>query len=182
MGTHGVIVRSVEAWFYICALVLAAAGALKLRDPVPTAGALQAVGWPSAPWLVRVLGAVEVAAGATGLVVGGIAGAVAVGLLYTGSAVFTVVALRRATPLQSCGCFGQADTPPGARHVVVCLAAVAGAVWFGATGGASLVDRLGALPPLGAVLYAAGLTAGVYAVYLILTRFGGPTPPRRVDR
>ena len=166
----------VEAWFYICALVLAAAGALKLRDPVPTAGALRAVGWPSAPPLVRGLGAVEVAAGATGLVVGGIAGAVAVGALYAGFAVFIVVALRRTTPLQSCGCFGQADTPPGVRHLVVCLAAVAGAVWLGATGGESLVDRLGSLPALGAVIYTAGLAAGVYAVYLILTRLGGPTP------
>ncbi len=163
------IVPAVEAWFYICALVLAAAGMLELRDPEPTAGALRAMGWPSAPALVAALGAGQVAAGTTGLFVGGPAAAVTIGGFYLGFAVFVAAALLRGTPLQSCGCFGRDDTPPDLIHLVVNLGAAAGATWFGVASGQSLVSRLGSVPAVGAVLYAAGLAAGAWGVYLALT-------------
>lgn len=127
---------SLAAFPNAAALLLVAAGAAKVVEPARTVGALRALGWPAAPLLVRVGAAVELLLGAAMLSVGGawVAGLVAVS--YLGFAVFVAAALREGAPIGSCGCFGQADTPPSGLHLAVVLVlaggAAAGAVWANA--------------------------------------------------
>jgi hypothetical protein len=107
----------------VVAALLALAGGLKLLRPAPTAGALRAMRLPSSPALVRSLGTGEVAVG----VAAGITFArpllVLLAAAYLAFAAFVVAALSARTPLQSCGCFGQTDTPPSSVHVGLNLAA-----------------------------------------------------------
>ena len=109
----------------VVAALLALAGGLKLLRPAPTAGALRAMRLPASPALVRLLGVGEVAVG----VAAGITFArpllVLLAAFYLAFAAFVLAALSASTPLQSCGCFGQTDTPPSAVHVGLNLAAAA---------------------------------------------------------
>jgi hypothetical protein len=146
-------------------LLLLAAGAAKVVDPSRTAGALAAVGWPSAAGLVRAGAGAEALVGAAVLVVPGPVPATLAALGYTGFAVFVVAALRSGNPVGTCGCFGRADTPPHPVHVavVVTLAAACGAA---AAGGSDPLADAGAGHWLGATVLAA-------AAYTTLTR---PSP------
>ena len=111
------------------ALLLLAAGAAKLVDPTRTVGALVARGRTVTPAQVRLGAAAETVLAAATLVVGGRALSGLVAVSYLAFAVFVLGALRLGTPVGSCGCFGSADTPPRAIHVVVdvVLALFAGA-------------------------------------------------------
>jgi hypothetical protein len=122
------------------AVLLVAAGALKVVDPARTAGALAALGWPSSTWLVRVGAAVELGLGAAALAVGGPALGMLVAASYLGFALFVMSALRARTPIATCGCLGQVDTPPRPAHVVVDALLAAGAVIAAATDAPALVD------------------------------------------
>jgi hypothetical protein len=114
------------------ALLLLAAGALKAADPTRTVGALAARGWTVRPVLVRTGALAEAALGAAVVAVGGHALPALVAASYAGFAWFVVGALMSGTPIGTCGCFGEADTPPRPAHVVLdtgfAVAAVAGAV------------------------------------------------------
>lgn len=152
------------------AVVLAAGGLLKASRPAPTVGALRGVGLPGKPWLVRLLGALEVGVGAAALALDAPAAAAMVAVSYVAFAGFVAVALRRAAMVGSCGCFGQADTPPTVTHLVinVAAAAVAVAVWARAPG-ASFATVVAQQPLFGipfALLCA--ICAGL--VYLAFTR------------
>lgn len=112
------------------ALLLVVAGLNKIWRPGPTARAVRTLaqalgpragglarGFPSGA--VRALGAVEVLAG-TAVVASPWRGALwASSALYAAFALFVVAALATGAPLRSCGCFGQADAPPHARHVAM---------------------------------------------------------------
>lgn len=152
------------------ALLLLAAGALKLVDPGRTVGALRALGWPSSPTLVRAGALAELVLGAAALVVGGAVTAGLVAASYVAFALFTLVAMRARTPIGSCGCFAEADTPPRWRHVLVDLALAAGALASIAIGDSAVADDPVALVPAAAV-------AG--AAYNLLTARPDPatTPP-----
>jgi hypothetical protein len=140
-------------WLGGAALLLLVAGAGKVVDPSRTAGALRAVGWPSSPWLVRVGAAFEVALGAGTVVVGGPVLAALVATSYLGFAWFVMTALQAGTPLATCGCIGQADTPPSPRHVGVDAALAVGAL------GAAVADA----PALGEAAWPAYLVAALVA-------------------
>lgn len=137
--------------------MLVAAGAAKVVDPSRTAGALAALGWPSSPVLVRVGAAAELLLGTATLVVGGRVLAMLVAASYLGFALFVMAALRSGTPLGTCGCFGQADTPPRPHHVVFDAALAAGAVLAAWADAGPLADA--SWP---AWLLAAGLAALAY--------------------
>jgi hypothetical protein len=147
----------------VSALLLVAAGAAKVANPSRTAGALAALGWPSAPGLVRTGAFVELLLGTTALVVGGRGLALLVAASYLSFALFVMAALRAKTPIGTCGCFGQADTPPKPVHVTVDAALAAGAVAAAATDAPALVE-------------AAWWTWPV-AVVLALTAYGFLTKP-----
>jgi hypothetical protein len=116
------------------AALLAAAAPAKLANPVPTIGALRSVGvvW-AGPRTVRVLTAVELAAGVAAIVVGGRIADTAVAVLYASFSGFLALALR--TPGGSCGCAGRDDTPPTVGHLLMTALFAAGAAAAATTGG-----------------------------------------------
>lgn len=105
--------------------LLALAGAFKICRPAPTAGALRAMHLPSRSSLVRALGTGEMALGLAALVTAARPWLALAAAAYLGFAAFVSAALLSGTPLQSCGCFGQRDTPPSAVHLAVNLVAAA---------------------------------------------------------
>lgn len=156
----------VEASTAVVLLVLAAAGVSKVIDPTPTAGALSASGLPSGIWLVRLLGLAELTLAVAGLLFGGVVLGIAA-LAHLGFLGFTISSMRRAMPLQSCGCFGREDTPPSRIHVAYnVLAAV---VLAAAAAGGSPPVPSGA-QPLDTILFVGFAALGGYATILVLTR------------
>jgi hypothetical protein len=155
-----------EAWFFIAAALLVVSGGAKLWDPAPTRGALQASGLPSGAWTAPTLGIVEIAAGIAGTVLGGVA-SFGVAAIYLAFAGFVAYALVRKIPIQSCGCFGKADTPPSWLHLgfnVLSAAAASGV----ALSRRPPVDVLGD-QPLWGIPYLGFVALGVWTVYLLLT-------------
>src|SRR4051812_10747982 len=112
----------------VVAALLALAGGLKVVRPAPTAGALRAMRLPAAVPLVRVLGVGEVALGVSAGIPFARPLLVLLAAAYLAFAAFVMAALGANTPLQSCGCFGEADTPPSAVHVGLNLAAAVAAL------------------------------------------------------
>jgi hypothetical protein len=135
-------------------LLLLAAGAAKVAEPRRTVGALRALGWPSSPVLVRMAAAAEALLGAAALVVGGPVVGVLVAASYLGFAMFTAVALRSGKPIGSCGCFGEADTPPQPLHVAVNLVLAAGGLATAFGGAVPVVEQPLAVLPAALVAYA----------------------------
>ena len=123
------------------ALLLVVAGAAKLTRPADGFAGL--VGLRTRPVAVRLIGAIEIAAGIAALLSGRPAAWI-VGLLYTA---FALIVLRAVLAGEaSCGCFGRLDAPPSLIHVAgnLTLAAMS----FAAAGAAS--------PPVSAVVQAVG--------------------------
>jgi hypothetical protein len=150
------------------ALLLVVAGAGKVVDPSRTVGALRALGRSAHPLLVR-LGAVgETLLGVATLVYGGRVLPLLVAVSYLGFALFVMAALRSGTPLATCGCLAQADTPPAPGHVVVNGLFAAGAVIAGATDAPAL---------LGAS-WVAWATAVVVTVAIVVSLLS-PSPGRQ---
>jgi hypothetical protein len=154
--------------FLIAAALLAAAGVLKTARPGDTANALHAVGLPGTPLLVRAGGVAEAVVGVAALVTGSAVSAGLLAVSYAAFAVFVITALRRGTPLASCGCFGKADTPPTLLHAVVNAGAVAAGVAVALDPGVGLVDVLRA-QPLAGVPFLVLLGCGVGFAYLALS-------------
>ncbi len=150
-----------------CAL-LALGGAAKLVQPSPTAQALRAVGWPSHPVVVRVMGLTEAVIGVGAAVTAHPLAAAAVGAAYLGFTGFVVLAMARGSALESCGCFGKVDTPPSVAHIIVDVGAagIAALVAFEPMAGTRTL--LSAQPAAGwPLILWVGVT--VYLLYLTLT-------------
>jgi len=154
--------------FLIAATLLTVGGALKAALPSDTTNALRAVGLPGAPLLVRVGGAAEAGVGVAALATGARIPAVILAVSYAAFTAFVVLALRRGTPLASCGCFGKDDTPPTRLHAVLNAGAVAAGIAVALNPGAGLVDVLGA-QPLAGIPFVLLLGCGVSFAYLCLT-------------
>jgi hypothetical protein len=141
--------------------VLAAAGLLalaapgKLLRPTLTANALRQLGLPGSSALVRLLGIGELGLAAAVWLAPSRPVLALLALAYAGFAGFVAVALRRGTPLSSCGCFSRADTPPTRVHLGVVLAAALVALAAVVTGSASLADVVADGPAYGVPLLAA---------------------------
>jgi uncharacterized membrane protein YphA (DoxX/SURF4 family) len=133
-------------------ILLAYAGATKLRQPRATVEALRAAGLPLPLVAGRLVGGFELAA-AMWCIAGGSRFACAlVALSYLAFAAFSA-RLTRSGGGASCGCFGQADTPASAIHVgvnlVLGLLAVGGALDPpGSLGGVLQDQPLGGAPLL----------------------------------
>jgi hypothetical protein len=154
-----------EAWFFIAAALLVLSGGSKLIDPAPTRGALETARLPAGAGTVPSLAVAEIAAGFTGIILGGW-GAAAVGLIYLGFAGFVFYALQRRLPIQSCGCFGRPDTPPTWWHFGFNLISFGVGLSLAFTG-RSPVDLLSD-QPLAGIPYLAFVALGVWVVYLLL--------------
>lgn len=164
-----------EGWYLITAALLVLSGGTKLRDPEPTRGALRTAGLPASRPAVWTLAGVEIAVGAAAMALPRTEVAMAVALLYLGFAGFVTWALARGLPLQTCGCFGRSDTPPGWVHVAVDASAVIAAVAVALGDGTDLVTMLADQPAAG-LPYVGYLALGVYLTALVLTEL--PALPR----
>jgi hypothetical protein len=164
----------------VASALLAIAGADKVVRPEPTLGALRSVGLRARGGVIvaRVLGAVEVAIGATAIGLGGRMPAALVGLAYLGFAGFVAVALRRGGAVSSCGCFGAEDTPPTAVHLVLDLlaAGLAGAAAVWPVGG--LPEVIAEQSALG-VPFLAMVALATWFAYLALSVLPGVAPRER---
>ena len=155
--------------YLAAALLLVAAGLAKVRRPADTAIALRRAGLRVPDGLVRAGAGAEVAAGCWAFTSGRLA-AGAVALSYLGFAGFVALALRRGSPVSSCGCFGsgdKADSPPTVSHVVLNLAAAATSGWAALHAHPGVVTVLRHQPLAGVPLVL--LTgAGGYLAYLVM--------------
>ena len=135
----------------VVSALLAIAGGMKVARPAGTAGALRAMRLPSSLVAVRLLGMVEIAIGVGAGVTFWPPLLVLLAAMYLAFAAFVVAALGAHTPLQSCGCFGTADTPPSAVHVgldiVAAVAALVAAVTETPSLRTTLADQPGAGVP-----------------------------------
>jgi hypothetical protein len=154
--------------FAIAAALLVLAGAPKVVRPRDTVNALRAAGIPAPHVFVRIAAVAEVAIGVDALVNGNRPSAVLVALSYAAFTGFVVVALRRSTPLASCGCFGRADTPPSRLHVAVDAGAVAAAVAVAVDPGVGLPDVVRD-QPLAGVPFLILVVCGTFLAYLALS-------------
>jgi len=139
LGGPGWVVSWVVA---VAAVVLGAAGALKVVNPEPTAAMLTALRLPSGNVMGRSIGAVEVVVAAWVLGVGGWFSQLVLAGVYAGFAAGMVV-LRRRSPATPCGCFGKLSRPPGRRHVAVNLAGAAAGIVGAITGAEALPEDAG---------------------------------------
>lgn len=148
----------------VAAGLLAAAGAVKLVRPLPTARAMYAAGLPGSSWAARAVGLVEVTAGLWFLAAPSAVAAIVLGAIYLAFAGFVGFLVTARPEAVSCGCAGMNDVPPSRLHAILNL--IAAAVAFAAA--ASVPPSLGStLAGLGvaAVPFAVGLgVAGVLAV------------------
>jgi hypothetical protein len=157
---------ALTAAFQILAGVIAVGGAAKLVAPDGFSSLLRTLGLPSGRPLARASGVVEVALGATAIVVGGTVAAALVAVAY---AVFAVVVLlARRAGAESCGCFGAATAPPSAVHVVVNGVSAVVAAAAAVAGPESLMDSLVDQPLLG-VPYLALVTLAVWLTVVLDT-------------
>jgi hypothetical protein len=167
-------VTGVWAGPYLAACgLLVVAGAAKAWSPDTTARALHAAGLPGRRALVRLGGAIEALLGAAAVLSGAPALAVLVGLSYVCFSGFIVLALRRGTPISSCGCFGTPDTPPNRLHVVINLAAAAVAAVVATRPASPLTSILSHQPLAGIPLLGLAATAGYLAYLSFVFPFGG---------
>jgi hypothetical protein len=159
------------------AALLAFAAPGKWRRPTSTTNALRALGLPSTPALVRLLAAAEVALAAAVALAPRRPVLAALGLAYLAFAGVVVAALRRGSPLSSCGCFGRPDTPPTRIHLGVVLVLAAAALAAAATtGSASLLEA--GLPVVLTAAVGAGLAWAALSVLPQVTQAAGrPSRP-----
>lgn len=163
------------------AVLLALAAPGKLRRPADTVRALRSLGLPGSAPLVRALGAGELVLAVAVWLAPSRPVLALLALAYASFAVFVAAALRRRTPLQSCGCFGRPDTPPTAVHLGVVTATALACAAAAVTGSAGLVDVLGAGATGLALLLATAVVVGLaWAALAVLPQVAAArTPPAR---
>lgn len=167
MSSYHLGVAGVDGLFLAAAALLVVSGGAKLRSVEPTQRALQGAGLPGPVWAVGILGATEVALGAAGLVTEGRPAAGAMAVVYVGFAAFVLLARHRGGTEASCGCFGRAEAPPGAAHLMTTLALAAVAALQAAAPGPGLVTQL-ARSPLQTTVMAGYAALATWLVYLVL--------------
>lgn len=148
--------------------LLALGGGLKVVRPTETATAIAALGLPSQSFLIRGLGMVEIVIGVWAFGTSHPIASMLTAAAYLGFAGFVLIARRAETPVQSCGCFGKAETPPSILHVMVNLAAAGVAALMATRPIPELTELLADQPGAGVPLL---LLTGViiYLLYVALT-------------
>ena len=150
----------------VVACLLAIAGLTKLRHPESAAAALAAARLPGRTSLVRLLGAVELAAGVLALAEPRPPATVAVGVLYFGFGAF-LLNLLWAGVETGCGCLREPETPPSAVHVAFNLLAAGIASLAIVLEPPPLVEFVPELPLYG-VPAVVGVATAVYLSYLVI--------------
>ena len=177
----------VAAPFLAAAGLLVAAGAPKIADPLPLVRALRSARLPAGPGRVRALAVGEVVVGAAAVVHPSAATALLVAAAYAGFTGFIALALARGGVLESCGCFGKADTPPTRAHLVLTAGLSASAVALavappsGPVWSAAVLTRPVTLALLGSTVLLAALAHAVMAVLPLTTPAAVRPTARRRD-
>ena len=154
----------------VAALVLAAGGLFKLRDPAPTRDMFAALGVGHRGLrlaLALASGLVELALGVVTFLVGGWVLAFATAAVF---AIFALLALRlvRTASAASCGCFGRHSGRTTGLHVAIDAVVAAVALTAGIADAPGFLDVRTELPAGGIVF--AGLAAlGAWLVIAALT-------------
>ncbi len=149
------------------ALLLVVSGAAKLRTPAPVAAMIATLlgrRLPAPSLTVRLIGLAEIATGAAVLAIGGAVPALLLVAMYSIFAAVTLRLLGRSRPgsgatRPGCGCFGRADAPVSAAHLVLDLVVVGCAVGAAVTS----LPRAGGVYSHGAT---AAATGGVQVLLL----------------
>lgn len=164
--------------FAAACLLLAFAGASKIRRPTGTRPAATALGLPASPLAVRSLGAAELSLAAIGLAIGGVA-AVVVAAVYLALAIAASRLLVR-SPGTACGCLGVSETPVTATHVLVNFAAVitallasAGSSPLTAVSGNSVLARIAFVVLVGCCAWLVAIVLDTLPALNAFTQEGG---------
>jgi hypothetical protein len=163
------------------AVVLAWAGASKIRHPEPARRALVALGAPATAVSALVLAAAELGIAVLALVVpSGVSGVVLAG--FFACLALAAGLLARKGHDAGCGCFGELqDRPPGRTHVVVNLVAAVGAGVVAFRSPPSLVELVRAEPGA-AVVVLAMACVGAMIWRLVSTGRGAPAAAPASER
>ena len=133
------LIGAVAAAAVAGAALLVLAGLPKARRPLPLQHALASVELSVSPAIARGIAVAEIAVGLAALVMPGRVTMAGVAVLYLGFTGFVLLARSRGGVLESCGCFGEPDTPPTLAHALVTFGiaaaatGVSGAGWTWAT-------------------------------------------------
>jgi hypothetical protein len=149
-------------------VLLAAGGASKARQPVPTVRSLRTLGLPASAIAVRSLAVIEVLLGAVLIALAGRWPCAAAAVLFAGFTAISVRLVQLGPGAGSCGCFGERSSRPSWWHVAVDAGAAvvlcAGAV----TGTTGVATNWRSLPGQGFVVL--GLIAlGGYLLVALMT-------------
>lgn len=158
----------VAAAFSIASGLLLVSGASKVLRPAGVLGALASLGARLPRWAGRGLGLMEMSVGAFALAAGGVLPAVLVGSMYFGFALVVVALLRRGNA-RTCGCFGEAASPPSRIHVAFDMGAAGASFAHVALGGWGGVVSYTAETPGGTVVYALFIAIGIACSLALLT-------------
>jgi len=167
--------------FFVSASLLVVAGAGKIRDPSSASRALSDAGLPGGPTPVRILGSVEVVAGAGSLIRPAPILGVTVFLLYASFAAFVLYLRTRPHPeRRTCGCLGRTESPPSGLHGGMNVAAALTGLLAAARGVPSLAEVLSAqgrmAPPYVVSLVSTALLVSALVVYFPLLFFAYRRP------
>ncbi|MEA2211616.1 MAG: hypothetical protein QOF83_1564 [Solirubrobacteraceae bacterium] len=141
----------------VAALILAVAGAAKLRSPRAAAAA---IGQP-AP-LIRAFAAAELALAAVALITASVWSSALMAILYAG---FAALTLRLARAGAACGCFGAEQSPASPAQSLLSAGLGAVAV-LSATAGAHTAGWVLARPPGTVAVLIMGTAGVVYGIVL----------------
>ena len=181
MGAANELIASA---FFVSASLLVVAGAGKIRDPSSASRALSDVGLPGGPTPVRILGSVEVVAGAGSLIRPTPVLGATVFLLYASFAAFVLYLRTRPHPeRRTCGCLGRTESPPSALHGGMNVAAALTGLFVAVRGVPSLTEVLSEQGRMASLYVASLVTAAVLfsalVVYFPLLFFAYARPAPR---
>jgi Methylamine utilisation protein MauE len=148
--------------YVTAAIVLAIAGAAKLRSPAGAAQALSALGVPAGSAAVRAIACGELLLAALCLLRPSAATAAVLALVY---ASFAGVSTLLARSRSSCGCFGESDEPASIIQSVL-SAGIAVIVLAAAAAGPHGTGWLLGRAPASAAVLAVGIAGCAYAIVL----------------
>lgn len=150
------------------AVILVVAGVAKLWRPRTAVTALRLAGGRGSDEAVRALGLFEIIVGVWWITSSAPLAAIAMAVLFSTFALFTVYVLAAEVPLSSCGCLGVEDAPPTKIHVIVNSLAASLAAMAAVVGVPGFAMTLAAAPPAQSALT---LALVVVAVYLWFSAF-----------
>ncbi len=157
--------EALGAVVFPAAVLLAAAGVVKLVRPDASLPALGAAGLPARRGPVQVLGIGELGAGIAVLYAPSPVTCGLLALAYLCFAGFIARLLAVGATDMSCGCAGKAELPPSLLHLALNLVAAAGALiamWSPPSGVAAWVGSLGAYGAIAGL----GVVGAAWAAYL----------------